>query len=295
MSATLQSQSKRIELEKALKRLDTNALKYLKRAELADSGKIATAPVILLLALLMIAVAGSKILSCVSFVLGIPIFWFFLALDEESRAQLEAIRNQRAPLVLRALEAGLIPSYSLYVRPFQTDGRISESFTSQWGRVEQDLEKGFANALEPIAPLIGLAYHHKTWGVGRIVSGRNWQDIFGLLLEHAFCVIAVPFPVGSVAMELEMILQSAQRHRTVFVMPSRKRNWPSRVQWEAVHARLVQIGLKQSTTYRNSLGYMFSIDETGNRVGSALLPTSGWRGLRKDILNLLSKNNGKNA
>lgn len=172
--------------------------------------------------------------------LAATIFFFRITmkLRRETYAVLQKDRDRFAREVAACLEAGgTPPPYSLYLRPFFTDGHLTadEGFArtlsfdvneiADFG-LKRDLEAAAARALEGHAPLLSLGRPNDRLGAGRIeTDDENWRALFDLLISHAARVIMVPIGQPATMEEVRRIAATPELlAKTIFVRPANRRN-----------------------------------------------------------------------
>lgn len=132
---------------------------------------------------------------------------------------------------------GTPPPFSIYLRPFFTDGELTtnEGFyrsipmtPAEIADIGQrrDVERAAAHALEEHAPLVTLGRPEPRLGAGRIATtDEDWFADFQALVRHASRIVIVPIGQPGTLVEIRNIaLDPALLAKTVFVRPaSRKR------------------------------------------------------------------------
>jgi hypothetical protein len=204
-----------------------------------------TAPglLILLIALLLDPAEIPKwwiAIAILAAMLAATVFFFrvTMTLRRETFAILQKDRDRFAGEVAACLRAGgTPPPYSLYLRPFFTDGHLTadEGFArtlsfdvneiADFG-LKRDIEAAAARALEDHAPLLSLGRPNDRLGAGRIeTDDDNWRALFDLLIRHARRVIMVPIGQPATMEEVRRIAVSPDLlAKTVFVRPADRRN-----------------------------------------------------------------------
>lgn len=182
-------------------------------------------------------VDGVLVLLGSSFVLGGLIF-LAVRLRSGLYATIQAERDRFAADVAAILEAdGTPPPFSLYLRPFFTDGRLTAdqgvTLALNLGAADiadigqkRDLERAAAQALEEHAPLISLGRPETRLGAGRIEThDENWRALFEKLIAHAERVVMVPIGQPATLDEIRAIGSSPDLlEKTVFVAPANRRD-----------------------------------------------------------------------
>ena len=179
-----------------------------------------------------------------------------LILRDVNRRRNAAVQRDRDEFAHRVAtqlsEGGDAPAFSLYLRPFFTDGQLaaSEGLARlnpfdianfiRAGAV-RDSEYAFAKAFEDEAPLIAIGDTDGRIGAGKAVSSDDtWYDLFRLLAGHARRIVVVPVAQPATLNEIDYIFSQPELlEKTIFGRPSNKKR--------AVFQRRSQFGL-------NSLG-----------------------------------------
>lgn len=161
-----------------------------------------------------------------------------LRFRRETYQDLQEERDAYAQAVAKLLEAGdPTPPYSLYLRPFFTDGHLTAEEGSarylsldandiaDWGQ-KHDFERASAQALEKHSPLISLGRPNTRLGAGRIeTDDDNWKPLFEKLIGNADRVLMVPIGQPATMEEVQTIAMTPElREKTVFLRPANRRS-----------------------------------------------------------------------
>lgn len=181
------------------------------------------------LAILTFVVAAAGVAGLVVITVG---------LRRTTYAKIQEERDRFAAAVADLLLKGCMPPpYSLYLRPFFTDGAL----TAQEGLLRElsfdpeeiadigqrrDGERAVAQAVERHAPLVALGRTEQRLGAGRIeTADENWRTVFDLLIRHASRVVIVPIGQPATLEEVRAIAADpALLEKTVFVRPANRRS-----------------------------------------------------------------------
>lgn len=178
-------------------------------------------------------------------------------LGDWRRRRHQRVRDERAIRVLADARRGDAGPYSLYLRGFDTTGRLQQQDQSVSGQVAGvelvpsiDLETALAQALEKRLPTVGLGRPGEAIGVGRVPStDSDWQADVASLTQHASLILLMPFPTPGTLWEVEFVMPQETLERCVFVMPPLLRvlgevrgiDW--RAAWGAVREEASRRGL----------------------------------------------------
>jgi len=160
-----------------------------------------------------------------------------IRLRRRDYARIQESRDQFAIAIAAMLERGETPPpYSLYLRPFFTDGHLTDNeglrtFSFDVTEIadvgqKHDLERACAQALEDSAPLISLGRPNARLGAGRIeTADENWKALFDQLVIHAARLIMVPIGQPATLEEVKTIAATPDLlAKTVFVRPADRRS-----------------------------------------------------------------------
>lgn len=204
---------------------------------------------------------GTIILSSVLLYIG-----YFFSKHKKKIAQ--ASRDEKAHKMISEIRMDGKPKYSLYLRPFLSTGKIQITDFEARGvtfispEAERDLETVFAEALEPIAPLIALGIQGEQEGAGRVHTlNKNWQSDFIILAENAKLILLLPSNRSGTLWEIHWILKNKVLNKCFFFMPPQtfKRTFDWAQYWKKCLKEIDDIGLKLPPY--NKKGLIFNFGE----------------------------------
>lgn len=152
-------------------------------------------------------------------------------------AEIQAERDGFAAAVAAMLERGEPPPpFSLYLRPFFTDGELTAdegharllavdvTEIADYGQVH-DTERAMAQAMEDHAPALSLGRPNDRLGAGRIeTNDDHWKPLFEKLIAHASRVVMVPIGQPATMEEIRAIAGTPDLlAKTVFVRPANRK------------------------------------------------------------------------
>jgi len=174
----------------------------------------------------------------------LPIAWFGFALAKRARRQRQTIytgvqkeRDDFAMEVANILERGETPPpYSLYLRPFFTDGKLTANEgharivpvdvheIMDYGQ-SHDVERALTQAMVEYAPTISLGRTDDRLGAGRIqTADENWREVFDALIAHATRVFIVPIGQPATMEEIRTIAATPELlAKTIFIRPANRK------------------------------------------------------------------------
>ena len=160
----------------------------------------------------------------------------FLVRRREVRL-VQARRDRFARDVVAYLRQGgtAPPPFSLYLRPFFTDGQLTANeglvgynlfdatSVAEFGE-RKDAERAASSALSETAPLIAIGKPNGRLGAGRAETADDtWQELFRLLAGHAKQILMVPIAQPATASEMEHIAATPELlKKTIFVRPANR-------------------------------------------------------------------------
>jgi hypothetical protein len=164
-------------------------------------------------------------------------------------------RDKKANQIRIDLSEGKKPVYSLYLRPFISTGKMTMQTSLDFAEIpwlytpekNKDLEVIFADALEPIAPLVGLSSESNYEGTGKTESpDQDWQNEIELLAHNAKILIVLPSYNEGIKWEIDWILKNDYLQKSVFFMPptafAKSFNWESN--WADTKNEIESYGIK---------------------------------------------------
>lgn len=257
---------------------------HLRRGRVYYVCILLTAPTVLLLAI--VAKTAGIVDPIIAMLPGVPIFFLLMALDCANDSECQRLRNAQAALILSAISDGAEVDFALYLRGNATDDRLDDkSYSAQYGRHYQKSEKGLANALQSIAPLIAIGGNADTIGAGRTqVDESDWRGVISLLMERARIIVFVPWFTPGAIWEAGELRRRSLLRRSIFVMPKKNPPLVTDDSWKKVQAAMRQVGLELPNY--NYWGMLFTLDGNGQVGDTAYLLGVGWRSTRSEILTL---------
>src|SRR4030042_7209869 len=126
-------------------------------------------------------------------------------------------RDIRAEKILTAVKENNIPDYSLYLRAFETTGRMSKESVDpmiQNGFDPRDdtdqqtyFETELAKAVENYIPLTALGRPGEQMGAGRILSTEeDWKEDLALLGKGACIIFLLPSAKPGTLWEIDWLI-----------------------------------------------------------------------------------------
>lgn len=195
--------------------------------------------------------------------IGIPLLLVLLAAFLSFEA-VEVCRQRMLDLeaqeILSAIEATQvpIPKYVLYLRPFDSTGRVLQDvhYESTDSRGEKrvrhkrfELEAQFAEAARRTCAFIGLGQSLEHVGAGRIeVDDQSWKEAIRKLMQNARLIVMVPVTNPGTLWELDQIIENSWLSKTLLLnIPEEERIWDKpRFQqsddWPLIQQRLANAG-----------------------------------------------------
>ncbi len=166
-------------------------------------------------------------------------------------------RDLRAYKIFCLLKEGIIHKYCLYLRPFESTGRMTTLRNErEFKRSREfiDVEAVISEAVEPRMPLIGLGKPGEQVGAGRISStDENWWSSVKLLIDNAVLIFVLPQQKkGATRKEVEWLLTNRYVDKCIFLMPP---NWENN--WKSVSIEMESLGIK-FPKYRSE-GLLFTL------------------------------------
>jgi len=241
------------------------------------------------LASLVIAIAGCLI--------GLFLGFCARPLSRRYKSREQRKRDERAAAILAACREGRRREFSLYLRSFETTGRMP--FEAEMMGVEvannmgddavADFETSLAHAVENGAPMLALGRPGEQIGAGRILTTEEgWQGDLSLLAREATVIFLAPSTRPGTMWEIDWLIDARLLHKTIWVQPPT--GWGSlrhalgkaRFDWKAMWDQI--IGTMQSKGLQpppfDKRGTLFTFDNNGTlRVTSTLKGHAGARGL----------------
>ena len=184
--------------------------------------------------------------------------WFLAAWLRRVRMRLRQADNDRiaAGIMtdLRASPAAHVPEFYLYLRAFETTGRLHVPLFLRLRRysvglrqlVTDDVESYVSDAIRKVGPLIALGRAGEAIGAGRIVTNdEKWQADIRVLMDRARAILVVPSDRPGTMWEMDTLKTANLLHKVIFIMPPRsKGDLDTRERWELARQALIGHGLE---------------------------------------------------
>ena len=144
-------------------------------------------------------------------------------------------RDARAEEFLGLAKTNRAPGFSLYLRAFETTGRMPREAAGQMmpgldPRIDSDRNTDFeaelAEAVEKDTPMVALGKPGEQIGAGRAASSESrWQNDIATLGSSAIVIFMLPSTRPGTLWEADFLLSNSLLNRTVFATPPRKSRW----------------------------------------------------------------------
>ncbi len=186
-------------------------------------------------------------------------------------------RDIRAKGIWAELKLGNNTSYSLFLRPFNSDNKILvEKNVSAIDSIytidyNYNIETLIAKAVEYKYPLIGLGKKGGFDGGGKITSSNNsWKRDFVMLIENCEKVFIIPSMNPGTLYELNYIFDRELLWKTIFILPPLRRNVKESQQnsWEEIVEYALSKGIKFPKY--NGNGLFFTLGDEGQTIDAKL-------------------------
>lgn len=166
-------------------------------------------------------------------VIGSSLGGFFSRRHKKVQQQL---RDDRAREILELAGADTPPDYSLYLRAFETTGRMPREASSSMNmpgfdaRTDDDrlndFETALAECVENGIPMVALGEPGEHIGAGRVSSTEDcWKDSISLLASSAAVIFLLPSTRPGTQWEIDFLRSNRLFKKTIFAAPSRKSRW----------------------------------------------------------------------
>ena len=203
---------------------------------------------------------------------------------------------QSTMAALRADPAATVPPFVLYLRAFETTGRMHVPLYLRLRKLSMgiyqletnDVESYISHAVRKVAPLIALGRPGEAVGAGRIVTGDSeWERDVLELMRRARGILLVPSSRPGTLWEIETLKRENLLHKVVFVMPPRsKGGLDTRERWDMARQVLASLGL-EAPEYEPH-GLLFEVDHVGKVSNVEPLLLNSARQVRKSLQRILS-------
>jgi hypothetical protein len=197
--------------------------------------------------------------------------------QKEYSASYQARRDQAAIKLFNAVLSGDVQKFAVFLRPFYTTDKIKETqmfMVPQWSgssmtmrpmMMVHGLEDTIVGAFRSATPVVALGKPGETFGVGRIlVNDDDWQSAASKLMRDSSLIICVPSSRPGSNWELDQIIRTDYRTKTVFIMPPESPfgGWKQLEEdWDLLRQQEGSNGIAIPNYQRS--GLLFSIDAKG--------------------------------
>jgi len=195
---------------------------------------------------------------------------------KEFNASYQARRDEAAIKLFNAARSGDVQKFAVFLRPFYTTDKIKGTqmfMVPQWSggsmtmrpaMMMQGLEPTIIGAFGNTMPVVALGKPGETFGIGRIlVDDDSWQSAASELMRDSSLIICVPSSRPGSKWELNQIIRTDYRTKTVFIMPPESfGGWKQLEEdWDLLRQQEVANGIAIPNYQRR--GLLFSIDTKG--------------------------------
>ncbi len=184
-------------------------------------------------------------------------WWIGSRLSREYKDDQQARRDRRAAMVLASVRHQITTDFSLYLRGFETTGRMPHEASGQMlspgfdprdpSDAVMDMETGLAEAVEKNFPLVALGRPGEHVGAGRALSTEEgWKADIAALGKKAAVIFMIPSARPGSLWELDWVREAGYLRKLIFVAPPKKSRWTvlprtrTRFDWEAAWPGLTQ-------------------------------------------------------
>jgi hypothetical protein len=211
----------------------------------------------------------------------------------------QAENDRSAQSIMAALRAdpkATVRPFALYLRAFETTGRMHVPLYLRLRKLSQgiyrletnDLESYVSHSVRGIAPLIALGRSGEAIGAGRITADDSeWERDVLTLVRRARGILLVPSSRPGTLWEIEMLKRENLLHKVVFVMPPRSKGaLDTRERWDQARSALASHGLEAPEYEPN--GLLFEVDPEGKVSNVEPLLLNSARQVRRSLQRILS-------
>ena len=232
---------------------------------------------------LFLALNGNLIIFIICFPFLAVLFFGAIRLngkkEKEFNASYQARRDEAAIKLFYAVRSGDVQKFAVFLRPFYTTDKIKQTqmfMVPQWSGGKMimrpamrmsELEPTIIEAFGNTMPVVALGKPGETFGIGRIlVDDDSWQSAASELMRDSFLIICVPSSRPGSKWELDQIIRTDYRTKTVFIMPPESLGGWKQLEedWDLLRQQEVANGIA-IPKYRRT-GLLFSIDTNGQCV-----------------------------
>ena len=193
---------------------------------------------------------------------------------------------------LRANPDAPVPAFYLYLRAFETTGKLHVPlylrvrrkcvWVAQW-IVTDDLESYASLAVGSTAPLIALGKPGEALGAGRILTDdATWQGDIVTLMKRSTGILLVPSDRPGTVWEMETLRQQGLFSKVIFIMPPlTKGAYDTAARWNAARQAMAVHGLEAPE--HQDRGMLFRVGTDGRVANIEPLLLSSPRKIRKSL------------
>lgn len=184
---------------------------------------------------------------------------------------------QQLMIDLRADPAAPVAEFYLYLRAFETTGRLHvplylrlRKFSLGLYRLETgDLESYVSNAVGRAAPMVAMGRPGEAVGAGRIAAqDADWEADIAVLMKRATGILLIPSHRPGTLWEMDRLKAEGILDKVIFVMPPRARGQlDTEERWEAARKIMADHGL-DAPAYEDR-GLLFEVDPAGRSATSS--------------------------
>jgi hypothetical protein len=193
---------------------------------------------------------------------------------------------------LRANPDAAVPAFYLYLRAFETTGKLHVPLYLRVRRkciwvaqrlVTDDLESYASLAVGSIAPLIALGKPGEAIGAGRILTDdATWQGDIVTLMKRSTGILLVPSDRPGTVWEMETLRQQGLFSKVIFIMPPlTKGTYDTAERWNAARQAMAAHGL--DAPEHQDRGMLFRVGPDGRVANVEPLLLSSPRKIRKSL------------
>jgi hypothetical protein len=203
---------------------------------------------------------------------------------------------QRIMKALQADPAARVPAFYLYLRAFETTGKLRVPLYLRLRKlslgllqmVTNDLESHVTTALRRLGPMVALGHPGETFGAGRIATDeRDWHVDVVTLMRRASGILLVPSNRPGTVWELDTLKREGLLNRAMFIMPPRsKGGFDTEEHWETARQVMRTHGLDAPEHQKRGLMFKVGPDERVSNVEPLLINSQ--RQFRKSVGRLLA-------
>jgi len=210
--------------------------------------------------------------------------------------------GQKILTTLRSDPAARVPDFYLYLRAFETTGKLHVPLYLRVRRkcvwvgqrqVTDDLESYVTLAVGGRAPLIALGKPGEAIGAGRILTEEeHWQADIVNLMRRAKGILIVPSDREGTVWEMDTLKREELFSKVVFIMPpTSKGEFDTFRRWEAAKCAMAVNGLEAPE--HQDRGLLFRLGPDGKLVNAEPLMLSSPRKIHKSLDRIFKTKQGK--